>query len=423
MSFENLRRLSPDNFLRQKFLRIKYFLKGKLTLNEFNELLEFDFKSQLKNAPPISGIFSPEKELAKIRNLPKEQKQEALKDYKEKLARQREGLAACSLFIERLILFNNDVPKEELIRWVERFSGSYGFDDRQKQIFVQAIDKYFEQRKKALDFRKKFPNDYDLVRELTGLNLTGRENIRVSVGPMTIDIEADAFTSGRLYERVTGKPVIDFYVLGFAGESKGVYYIVLNKDTRLLRMAGTSLENTRWHEYTHQKNKLFKIIFENQGPLSSLNYSMLIYYAVERDPQVKKTILEDFFYLHRKFALAHAKNEIISCLQDFRRKNLSNLRSQLEYIFFQQDNSPYDYLAYLRNINIFKNDQFYQETMQRMLVKEYREIIEKAVDSLIELVSKGKYSIKEAVALLIDKSLEDWPKTVKRLLAYRIKKN
>ena len=49
-------------------------------------------------------------------------------------------------------------------------------------------------------------------------------------------------------------------------------------------------------------------------------------------------------------------------------------------------------------------------------MREYREIIQKAVNSYAELVEKGKYSIREAIALLTDRSLEDWPRTIRRLL-------
>jgi hypothetical protein len=51
-----------------------------------------------------------------------------------------------------------------------------------------------------------------------------------------------------------------------------------------------------------------------------------------------------------------------------------------------------------------------------MLVQEYRTTIEKAVDALSRLMKKGEYSTQEAVALLTDKPLSDWSKTVNRLL-------
>ena len=70
----------------------------------------------------------------------------------------------------------------------------------------------------------------------------------------------------------------------------------------------------------------------------------------------------------------------------------------------------------MRNWEKFKDDPFYQEIAQRMLVQEYRAIVENAVNSYAELVNKGKYSTQEATAFLTDKPLADWPKTIRRLL-------
>ena len=96
-------------------------------------------------------------------------------------------------------------------------------------------------------------------------------------------------------------------------------------------------------------------------------------------------------------------------------RDLVTLQKQLKDFFFSGGKEAYDYLDYLRNWEKFKDDPFYQETAQRMLVQEYRAIIERAVGSYAELVKKG-YSTQEATALLTDKPLADWPKTIKRLL-------
>ena len=83
---------------------------------------------------------------------------------------------------------------------------------------------------------------------------------------------------------------------------------------------------------------------------------------------------------------------------------------------FFEKNEPYDYLAYLRNWEELKDDPFYQETANRILVQEYKTIVEKAVAAYAELVSNEVYTYQEATALLTDKPLTDWPKTARRLL-------
>jgi len=398
-------------FLKYKGLKVKEYF-GQLSQEDFDQLLTFDFQEQLKDTPPIEGIFSPEEELAKIKSLPKEQRREALTAFKENLAQQREALAALRVFIERSIEFNHDVPREKLMGLIEKFGVQYGFDGRQRQISEQLIDEYYENRQKVLEVRQQFADDHELVNELTGVNLGKDEKLDVTVGPMSIDIDTEGFNAGRLYEKAD-KPIIGFQYGGFASQSVGenpVYYVVINQD-QWIRTKGyndPTGEKTRMHEYEHQKNKLFRRVFENQGVPQSLWG-----YKGEQDPETKRITLENFFSESRTAALERAKDEITACLYD---RTLPQLQHQLGSLFFEQKNDPYDYLAYLRNWEVFKDDTFYQETAQRMLVQEYRETIQRAVDSYAELVNRGKYSIQEATALLTDKPLDDWPKTIKRLL-------
>ncbi len=325
-------------------------------------------------------------------------------------------MGRCRRFIERSIEFNHSIPKDKLIDLVDQFSSPYGFTKEQKQIAEQLIDGYYEQRRRALDARQQHPEDIELINKLTGVDLGRNENVRVSVGPMTIDIDTNGFNSGRLFER-SEKPVIGFKSGGFASQSTGespVYYTVVNQD-RWIRWAhymDPSGEKTRKHEHEHQKNKLFEAVFENQISEKESD-DLYSNYQTEQDPDIKRTILKDYFRHRRAEALEEAKDEITACLYD---RSLSILKSQLAGLFFKQEGGPYDYLDFLRDFESKKDDTLYQETSQQMLVKEYRAIIEEAVDSFARLTKKGKYSEQEAIALLTDKSLSDWPKTVKRLL-------
>lgn len=397
--------------LEYKALKVKEHY-GQLKQEDFDRLLTLDFQEELRNNPPIEGTFSPEDELAKIRKMPHEQKGQALVSFKENLSRQREALGTLRVFIERSIEFNHDVPREKLIGWLYEFGWKYGFDYRQRKISEKLIDGYYQNRRKVLEIRQKFPDNYDLVKELTGITIGKDEKLDISVGPMTIDIGTTALSAGRIYEK-SEKPVTNFQYGGFASRSDGknpIYYIVINDDASMRALYGDPKGNlTRMHEYEHQKNNLLERVFDRQEAQRTLKE-----YFKEQDPEIKKTILEEFFRMSRTAALEKAKNEIIACLIympliEFR-------RYQLKRIFFSQKNDPYDYLAYLRNSKEFKDDLLYQETAQRMLVGEYREIIEKAVNSYSELVSKGSYSIQEGVALLTDRPLGDWSKTIRRLL-------
>ena len=78
--------------LEYKALKI-YDANGKLSQEKFEKLLDYEFEQQLQDNPPIEGVFSPEEDLQTIRHMPRgKERQEALKDYKEKLVRQRKML-------------------------------------------------------------------------------------------------------------------------------------------------------------------------------------------------------------------------------------------------------------------------------------------------------------------------------------------
>ncbi|MFH0853640.1 MAG: hypothetical protein V1853_04525 [bacterium] len=399
------------SYLKYKRFKIKEYF-GQLNQEDFDQLISFDFQEQLQDNPPIEGVFSPEDELAKIKSLPKEQRRESIATFKENLMRQRKALAACRVFIERTIEFNHDIPREKLIGLVEQFSSQYGFDDRQKQITEQLIDGYYENRQKALEIRQQFTDDHELVNKLTGIKIKRDEEIDVSVGPMTIDIETGNIFSKRLSEGAD-IPIIRFNYTAFASQSIGenpVYFTVVNTDKRgsTGRFGDLSGQMLRGHEYEHQKNTLFQAVFEHKDAPTEL-----VGYEGEQDPEIRKVILEDFFSASRAAALEQVKDEFTASLYD---RDLPTLQKQLKEIFFGGDLVSYDFLGHLRYWEEFKDDPFYQETAQRMLVQEYRMTVESAVSSYSELVNKGKYSTQEATALLTDKPLTDWPKTIRRLL-------
>lgn len=424
------------------YLKVKAELfPNKLTSEEIKEILNNDFQEQLEITPPIEGIFYPEEEIKRIRSLPKEQRKEALRIFKDKLSCQREALAACTHFLERIIEINPNVSQEDLISWVEKFGANYGFNEKHKNIFLQIIERYFETRRKILEIRNQFPDNYKLVKELTGVTLNRDEYLDVSVGPMAIEIYVELPTIQRMYNNISRLPLV-FIPDGFANRYGKVPYIVvavrpfshsLSKklDTysllkglskipgmsKILDYIRNEEEEVRKHENQHLKNAFGRYLFENKRPFTWVYFH---YYVIENDTDKKKEFLKYFFQGIRCVALEDVKDEIFAYL---RYLSLSDLRNRLNDLFFIHDNGPYDFVSfYLSRYEPekFKNDQLFQEMGRKMLVEEYREIIEKAFNSLVELTEKGKYSAQISIYLLIDKPLEDWPKTVKRLLEYKL---
>lgn len=394
------------SFAKHKSLKVREYF-GKLSHEEeFDNLLDFDFKEQIKDNPPIQGTFSPEEALASIRSLPGTERKTALANFKDRLAGQREAWASCRVFIERSIEFNHDISKDKLMGLVEKFGIQYGFTKQQKQIAEKLIDGYYANRKKVLEIRERYPDNTSLVNELTGLRFDKTVKFEVSTGPMSIDIVADGFDAGRIYQN-SKDVVVSFPYGGFATISSHedpVLYIVINKD----KQTGAIIP----HEYEHQKNRLFREIFDKQANPEKENI-LFSRYESEQDLEVKKGLLEAYFRLETQIAFQYAKDEVIA---------MKKGRDLYSYdFFFKKDKSPYDYLALVRDWEQKKDDPLWQETAEKILVDDYRKIFESAVSAFDRLEKEGRYTREEIIAMFADKSLPEWPKTAKRLLEQREK--
>ena len=379
---------------------------GLLGQRDFDELLSVDFREQILDNSPLGGVFSPETELAKIKSLTRGQKKEALMVFKENLARQREAWAACRIFIERCIQFDNDAPREKLEAWIHKFGEHYGFSNEQKKIAERLIDGYYANRQRALEIRRRYPDNKALVSKLSGIKFDSAAEFDVSIGPMSVDITTNGFNAGRLYQTFYKDIVVSFPYLGFAVTSGSVFYTVINRDKRQSEKA------TLTHEHEHLKNGLFQRIFDRQFRDYEGKFFYLRY-AKEKDPQAKRELLEAFFRLHAQEAFQDAKDEVIAMKKD-------RASYPYNYFFFKQDGGSYDYLAKLMDREEKKSDELWQETAKKVLVDEYRRIFEKSLVAFDQL-EEGGYAREEVIAMLADKPFPRWPKTAKRLLGQRKK--
>jgi hypothetical protein len=381
---------------------------GDISQEELGELLGLDFQEQLESNPPIEGIFSPEEELSKISKLPKVERKDALDTFKERLVSQREALASCRIFIERCIAVNNDVPKEYLMNWVEKFGSKYGFSDTQRKIAEGIIDKYYTYRKRAQEISKSFPDDKSLVQELTHIPLDNSSDFNVSVGPMTVDIRADSETVQQIYRKRV--PLTTFRAGGFATTSDHpdpVLFSVIDKDDPVSRIA--------IHEHEHQKNRVLREVLDTfeatKSPASEQDGSeevlILSRYGSENEaPDIKEELLETYFLLKRQRALERAKDEILAMKKS----------GDTYFEDFFKPNSPYNYLEEIINREVRKNDPIWQKVARKVLIDEYRTIIDEALFAFNILQKDGKYTIEEVIAMFADKPLIEWSKTAKRLL-------
>ncbi len=380
----------------------EYF--GKINKSQLQSLLELEFEQSKKDTPPISDVFDPEAELQSLRTLPREQKREALTEFKGKLARQREVWATCRTFLRRKIEVNHDVAKQDLMDWIDKFSSEYGFTDKQKQTAEEIIDGYYEDRQKVKEIREQYPNDVDLVNELSGQTFSSDTKFKVKIGPMSVNIFCDAFTAGRLFTDESIPQKIKYPAFAcLSGHTPPIKYNVFNRD--FLFGQKTNL----LHEEQHQENKLFRQQFDQVQDSDSLFQQ----YEDEGDPETKKALLESYLRAKRDEALVDFKDEVLA----YRKAGINRLESKGKD-FLKQDSSPYDYLACIRNLASRKDDQLWQETVQRVLVDEYGNIVKKTF-GVIDDLKKGGYSSDQIIALLSDKPVTQWLKTARRLLEER----
>ena len=387
---------------------------GRLDKEGFERLLAFDFQRELQDNPSnIEGEFSPEGELQRIKKLPRREKRRALPAFKERLATQRLAWAACEVFIERQIEFDHDVPKDKLMETVDLFGRHYGFTEEQRDLAERIVDRYYEARGKVLALREEFPDDRELLTSLTGVKFGESDKVKVSIGPMSIDVEADSRSAGKIYE-LSEDPVHVYRGAGFMGTSsdgREITLVVFNtsKPSRwiLLDPFGTRAKR---HEYQHAKNRLFEKFFGKEKGVAFRG--LFEDYDQEADPRVKEVILEDFFRHHRAKALDDARDEILAGLTE---KSPWAIDFEID-AYYLGGSGPYDYLKEIRDDKNRKSDRLYQKVAKQVLRKEYGRILHQAVRAVGELSFERKLSKQEIVALFIDKPLTLWPKVARRFL-------
>jgi hypothetical protein len=310
--------------------------------------------------------------------------------------------------VEQAIDRNNNVSKNELLNITNQFIIKYGFDNMQIYIINKLIEKFFTRRRNVLRIRNRFNDNYELVQYLTGIQLNNGEIKKILVGPLSLDVFVTKKGMAKLENKSTS--CIDD---GISCRTKGKEPINFNLICdysfiqRIYNMDLTG-NKTRRHEQEHQNNALLNEVLNK--PVYKAN---LLNYRTEKDLQKKEEFLKHFFYESRKTALDEVRNEIIAWLYS---SSLGNWQKFTSSTFFGPG-QMYDYLEDLRELESFKNDETYQKVCKEMMVVEYIEIIVKAVNSFVDLVKIGNYSVQEAIALLTDKQLNYWPKAVRRLLA------
>jgi len=384
-----------------------------------------DMKPILEKVAPIEGTFAPNEEVQKLWSVPREQRREVVSVFKDKLTRQREAWALCRTNIEERIEANPDLPRDEMVGIVREFASHYGFADSHVQVAESLVDDYIEMHRRVNEVREKYPDNIALINRLTGMEFatSDESDFTVEVGSMFIEIHCSDFNAGRIYEKAKD-PIrgwSKFY--GFAtlsNDKQPIYYIIYNRNYRFSEPEQESVRLP--HEREHQKTRIMKPKFFsvdtirtdakeilNSGVRGFLKHKVgeKIFgferkfqdelwerYSSTKEPEEKAFLLREWMRLKRETALNRAKDEIFS--RKIEPEDVAKSWNNDSSLF--KPEGSYDFLKYVRDWDKGKGDSLWQDTAKRVLVNEYGQIIDNAINAFDQLRNSG-HSQSEVIAM------------------------
>src|SRR3989344_1577699 len=124
--------------------------------------------------------FSPENEAKAILEAPSNERRARLKQFKEKLAYQQEGIAKMQEEIIALIRRNPDISREDLMKEIGGKGKYLGLEEEQHAIASELASLYTTKHLDIENFREKHPDNSEMFAAITGVRPVG--NIEVIAG-------------------------------------------------------------------------------------------------------------------------------------------------------------------------------------------------------------------------------------------------
>ncbi len=385
-------------------LRLKE-LSEKITLKELLRLFNIEIFLFQKENPPLEKYFDPYKEIENLKKIKdKQEKIIALTEFKDKLIRQRKAISKLSTLLERLFILFPGIPKEIVENLIGSFSEEYGFSDNLKKFFENFLSKYYSTREYILNLRKQFPNDKDLLYKLTNIKLEENEKIKIYIGPLSFDIYGNDYVINKIFRLLGDNPniIINGAVKPIKIEDK-LFYLVLI-------VINEYYKKTKIHEYHHIKFKIFREIFQNYINNQYSEKMQIENLNNLKDLNEKEKLLKKYIKTIRNKILEKAKDELMARVYPVKSYKINDIKKEINKFL-----NLYDFLTPVKE-NLIRNYSEFSNLIEQELEIKYKKIVNKAIGSYLNLIQKGHYNTEEANALLFDIPLEDWPKTVKRIL-------
>ncbi|MEK7211759.1 MAG: hypothetical protein AAB731_03935, partial [Patescibacteria group bacterium] len=212
--------------------------------------------SRVESGRPIAPdeTFDPDAEVKKIWALPSGDREAALKRWKEKYVYQKVGLAKMQENFLEDVRQNPDMPQNELIAEMEKFSQEYGLSEKQKTVTLEAMYRYIKKHGAVADLREKYPDDKKIFGAMFGREPKGK--IEVIIDPITVyircyDSEDYAFVVSLAYLKKAGEKY-SAEDLMMASHSAGMF---INKTMIPDFEGGVILENSAELMAAHKNDK------------------------------------------------------------------------------------------------------------------------------------------------------------------------
>jgi hypothetical protein len=386
----------------------------------------------LRRVPPIEDVFDPNDEVRTNLRRPRQEREGALKNFREKWPVQMMAWALCRRSIEEAVEANPDLSREEMVTIIHEFANHYGFAPAYVLEAESLVRDYTEMHERVKKLGKEYKDDkIGLIKRLTGLEFPkhDEDDFEIREGPAAFEI----FCSGTNAQRIYNNSMTDNEGCKYGGfaqkTEEGFFVVVINKDfnENIIELMVSPHErrhvifgivDTKIVGRSKMLNDVRSLLQGNNVDFLSEEFefdqNLIIElcnrYQFENDAHTKAIILEVLMRIAKYYALEKVRDEIFA----YKSQPLKHINHEKLPLLFQPG-STYDYLEILRKLY---DDPLWQETAQKMLVDEYRQIIYDAIEAFDQLVESG-YSRFEAIAFLGHLALPEWPKFVKRLLKYR----
>lgn len=373
-----------------------------------------------KQSPFQPGeLFDPSANLAKIRQLPKHERDTALVEFKEKLAYQKRGIGIMYEHLMQSIRQEAGITFEEITKTLDLYRDQLALTDEQVREIRIPLREVLRQCDKIAAVSKEYPNDDQLFARLFGRPPVGK--VSIVRQPFCLYVRCVSLTDLALLNTknyFTDEPVTAAQRKAAAkmGGIANVGCLVGGLEKSIIASRfGIDLGTFR-HEEQH-------MLYEHTSRLVRENDALQELRSAKRDTtEEKQAALRRYYRLVLEPIYENqTKNEILAYV-----KSDPDFFSKL---ILKKKNYSYDYSLNYRQqevmeglieAGLFANEDLplIRQINHDILTKEYRQTIDRGYASYRQLL-KNEYSQEQAIGLLTRERLVAWPKVVNRLMSRR----